>query len=67
MEPVNLGDGLVVVGLDERGKQVLLARKAFTEQYCKEKGWPAPRDLTIKQVLEIRSQEKWKNPLGELQ
>lgn len=43
---------------------VLKARDEFVRRYCLEKGWPSNRDdLTMDQIMEIRSQEGWKNPV----
>jgi aminoglycoside phosphotransferase (APT) family kinase protein len=60
---LDLGNGIILTGADEKTAKGLLARKAFIAQYCKGKGWDAD-DLTITQVLEIRAQEGWKNPLA---
>jgi len=39
----------------------LQARGRVVAAYCEEKGWDK-NNLTIQQILEIRSQEAWKNP-----
>jgi len=65
---LDLGNGIKVCGLSEKDVKFLSARHAFVEQYCKAKGWDADdlgKGLTIEQILEIRSQEGWKNPLGD--
>jgi len=37
-------------------------RNKIVRKYCKEKGWPLDlENLTIDQVMEIRSLEEWKN------
>ena len=41
----------------------LQKRGEFFKKYCEEKGWPTdPEKLSIKQILEVREQEDWKNP-----
>ena len=42
-------------------EKVLLARDAFIDKYCAEKGW-TKATLTMQQILEIRAQDGWKNP-----
>lgn len=42
-------------------KKIILARDAFIDKYCAEKGWTKAQ-LTIQQILEIRAQDGWKNP-----
>lgn len=63
--PDNLGT--VTHGIQEeadRTKAILHARRAFTLKYCQEQGWPSnPRELLIEQVMQIRDQEGWKNPV----
>jgi predicted RNA-binding Zn-ribbon protein involved in translation (DUF1610 family) len=45
-------------------QQTLDARHIFVTQYCKSKGWPDDVEcLTIAQILEIREQDGWKNPV----
>ena len=39
---------------------VLMARDVFAIKYCKEKEWDIKK-LTWEQILEIRSQNEWKN------
>lgn len=52
-------------------QRVVDARRQFIESYCRDKGWPNPCDpdfedrISWGQVLEMRAQEGWKNPLGE--
>lgn len=43
---------------------IVQARLAFFKEYAREKGWPeAVADLTFQQILEIREQPGWKNPV----
>jgi hypothetical protein len=40
------------------------ARYAFSKKYCQEHGWPLDAaELSIEQIMEIRGQEGWKNPI----
>ena len=39
----------------------LAARGRFVTQYCLSQNWDRD-NLTIKQILEVRNQEGWKNP-----
>lgn len=44
-------------------QRIIDARGAFVQQYIKEKGWSESfADLSIDQIMEIRTQEGWKNP-----
>lgn len=48
----------------DKEQQILNARHAFSMQYMKEKGWGEDfTQLSIQQIMEIRSQEGWKNPV----
>ncbi|MBX4204858.1 MAG: hypothetical protein KW788_01555 [Candidatus Doudnabacteria bacterium] len=58
---LQLPGGMVVVGVTEKEADVLRARHAFVEQYCRGKGWDM-LNLTIDQLLEVRAQPGWKNP-----
>jgi hypothetical protein len=40
---------------------VILGRDRFVRDYCGSRRWDI-EDLTVEQILEIRSQEGWKNP-----
>jgi hypothetical protein len=63
-ERVNLMElpgGVTVHGLNTEQEQFLAARGRFIMRYCLDKGWDH-NNLTIQQVLEIRSQEGWKTP-----
>ena len=43
---------------------IIRRRAAFGVDYCMRKGWSIdPADLSVSQILEIRGQEGWKNPL----
>lgn len=53
--------GITVVGTNEEQEKVLLARAAFVDKYCKERGWDK-NSLTIPQLLEVRKQPGWENP-----
>ena len=53
--------GITIVGASDETKRVLLARDAFIERYCAEKGW-TKASLTFEQIFEIRAQDGWKNP-----
>jgi hypothetical protein len=59
---VRLPGGVVAVGATDEEAKLLRARAAFVEQYCKERGWDM-LNLTIPQLLEVRDQEGWKNPV----
>jgi hypothetical protein len=61
-------------GTDEEvdeAQKLLTARMEFTIKYCQEKGWPVPGDpdfekrISFDQVLEIRQQPGWKDPLQD--
>ena len=44
---------------------LIKARHAFVVRYCTQMGWPTEAErLTIAQVLQIRAQDGWKNPVG---
>lgn len=43
--------------------EALQARHQAILTICEEKGWD-PGSLTFEQVLEIRKDERWKNPLN---
>lgn len=55
---------LTIYGASAEMKKVLLARDAFINKYCAEKGW-TKATLTMQQILEIRAQDGWKNPICE--
>ena len=50
---------------EARERQALIdARHAFILAYTEKKGWDSdPEKLSIEQILEIRAQPGWKNPL----
>jgi hypothetical protein len=53
----------------DRMQKIIDARHAFIVAYCKAKGWPDDLgELSMEQILEIRSQDGWKAPAvdGEL-
>lgn len=41
--------------------EIIQLRDNFTNEYINEKGWDQ-NNLTFEQVMEIRSNVKWKNP-----
>jgi len=44
-------------------ERVLKARHDFALNYMEEKGWEIKTELlSLKQIMEIREQEGWKNP-----
>jgi hypothetical protein len=47
--------------MDELDK-ILQARYKFVLDYIERKGWGTAETLTLPQIMEIRSQEGWKNP-----
>jgi hypothetical protein len=54
-----LGQCVVVGDRAQATLDTIARRAAFAEKYCAERGWD--RDgLTIKQIMEIRSQDGWK-------
>jgi hypothetical protein len=59
---IKLFGGVELEGGSPELQQALILRSAFIESYCAAKGWKEP--LTIQQLLEIRSQDGWKNPTG---
>lgn len=69
MGRVNLPGGGTVfhIGSEEETEHVqkiVEGRHAFAIAYCKLKGWPEdPEKLTIAQIMEIRDQDGWKNPV----
>ena len=59
-------EGMEIVGLSTDQEACLQARGVFFKEYCKNKGWPIDADkLNIDQILEIRTQDGWKNPAIE--
>jgi hypothetical protein len=47
-------------------EEVIEKRIAIVFNYCVEKGWSLnPDDLTIEQIMEIRSLQEWKNASKE--
>lgn len=55
--------GMKIMGASEDDKRVLRGRDAFVQAYCAAKGWPVnPSELSWDQIMEIRSQDGWKNP-----
>lgn len=55
----------------EQSQRLLTARMEFTAKYCQERGWPVPGEpnfedrISIDQIMEIRSQSGWKDPLQD--
>jgi hypothetical protein len=58
---IRLPGGIVAVDVTKKEADILTARVAFVEQYCREKGWDMLK-LTIDQLLEVRAQPGWQNP-----
>lgn len=45
----------------EQANEIIKRRHEIVLAYCKEKGWEAdPAKMTIWQIMEIRSQQNWK-------
>lgn len=42
-------------------QETVQMRETFANQYCTSKGWDR-QNLTMEQILEIRSCVQWKNP-----
>jgi hypothetical protein len=62
-----MGDNVLVDvnnSIDEDTRKVLEMRGEFSKNYCAEKGWDMA-NLTFDQVLEIRKQPEWTDPLGK--
>mgnify|MGYP003394998393 CR=1 FL=1 len=55
---------LYITGLSESQRTLIELRHAFIVVYCAEHGLMM-NDLTIAQILEIRSMDGWKNPSHE--
>jgi hypothetical protein len=48
----------------DRMQKLLEARGAFAVAYCRQRGWPEdPALLSMQQIVEIRKQDGWKNPV----
>lgn len=46
----------------QQSDEVIRRRHEIVLVYCKEKGWEAdPSKLSIQQIMEIRSQQNWKD------
>ncbi len=61
---MKLPGGIEIVGGNKGLNDLLVARGQFILRYCLEKKWDA-ENLTMPQILELRSQEGWKNPQAE--
>lgn len=59
---IQLPGGGTIFGVTDEQARILTGRRAFVERYCGEHGWDM-LNLTIEQLLEVRSQPKWKNPV----
>lgn len=60
---MELPGGVVVHGLTAGQEELLKKRGQFVLDYCKAHGWSVEFEaLSIEQILEIRSQDDWKNP-----
>lgn len=55
----------------DRHQKFVTARMTFVLSYCQERCWPVPGEpdfekrITMEQVLEIRDQPGWKDPLQD--
>ena len=57
-------EGMKILGLSPDQENYLQARGMFDKAYREKRGWPADiKELTIDQIIEIRSQDGWKNPV----
>ena len=63
-QDVQLPGGITAVGVTYQQAEILTGRQAFVDKYCCDRGWDM-LNLTIEQVLEIRRQPGWKNPLED--
>jgi len=61
---IRLMGGMEVYGASPEQERILKGREAFVLAYTAKKGWNVDT-LTIQQILEIRSQDGWKNPVAE--
>jgi hypothetical protein len=59
---VFVGVGGIVLHVPASQLPTLKARDAFVRKYCAERGWD-PEHISIEQLLDIREQEGWKNPV----
>jgi hypothetical protein len=62
-----MGDNVLVDvnnSIDEDTRTTLERRGEFSKKYCEEHGWNMA-DLSIEQIMEIRKQPEWKDPLGK--
>lgn len=64
--PVAIELGNAVLITRPEAVEPLLARHRFSQAYAAERGWDID-NITIEQVMEIRSQPGWQNPQGESQ
>lgn len=60
-QPLQIGD-LRIIGANEEQADILRMRQAFVNQYFEERGWDATNP-TIEQIMEVRNQPGWQNPL----
>lgn len=44
-------------------QELIEARHKFVLKYIKQKGWGKPETLTASQIMEIKSQPEWKDPI----
>lgn len=56
--------GMTVLGVDAEQAAFLQARERVVHEYAAQKGWDVddPANLTVEQILEIRSLPEWQNP-----
>jgi hypothetical protein len=56
------GSDTYLIGKLSSGQaDVFQKRASFSTEYCAKKGWDLSK-LTVDQLMEIRSQDGWKNP-----
>jgi hypothetical protein len=52
-----------IIGASKEDQALLRARGEFAKKYCESKGWSVdPEKLSFEQIIEIRSQDGWKQP-----
>jgi hypothetical protein len=64
---LKMGDHVLVDhhnSIDEETRKILELRGEFSKRYCEERGWDMA-NITFDQILEIRKQPEWKDPLNK--
>ena len=49
---------------DEEQREKIYKRVEFVHKYCRGNGWDF-LNLTTEQIMKIRDQDEWKNPINE--